>query len=440
MKKILIKNADIVTVNEKKEILSSFDILIEDNKISKIAKNIEESADKIIDATGKVVLPGFIQTHIHLCQTLFRGMAEDRQLMEWLRERIWPFEAVHDENSTYNSAMLGLGEMLLGGTTTILDMGGVNHQNKIFEAIEKSGMRAFAGKAMMDSGIGVPDAILETTDNSIKESMELYQKWDGVADGRIRYAFAPRFILSCTDDLFKEVGKLSNQYDILVHTHAYENETEGEEVFELKGAREFEYFDKYDLLNERFLAAHCVWLNDNDLKLMRENNVKALHCPSSNFKLGSGMCNLPRLLDNDICVSIGADGAPCNNNLDMLQEVKTTAIMQNVINQPGCLDAHKYIELATIEGAKTLGIEQETGSIEEGKKADLIIMNLENDFHCWNSHQVDIPTKIVYSSNSSNVETVLIDGQLVVEDKNLKTINKAEIIKGSAEAIKRILG
>ncbi|HBH19040.1 MAG TPA: N-ethylammeline chlorohydrolase, partial [Cyanobacteria bacterium UBA9579] len=173
MATILIKNATIITVNPDKNILYNTDILIEDNKISKISANITDVADKIIDAKHKIILPGFVQTHVHLCQTLFRGLAENRELLYWLREKIWPFEAAHNEDSTYYSALLGIGEMVSGGTTTILDMGGVNHADKIFEAIAKSGIRAFAGKAMMDNGIGVPKEILETTENSINDSMAL---------------------------------------------------------------------------------------------------------------------------------------------------------------------------------------------------------------------------------------------------------------------------
>ncbi|OGH96794.1 MAG: N-ethylammeline chlorohydrolase [Candidatus Melainabacteria bacterium GWF2_32_7] len=439
MAKLLIKNATIITINPDKDILYCADILIEDNKISKIGTNISVSADKIIDAKNKIILPGFVQTHIHLCQTLFRGLAENRELLNWLREKIWPYEAVHDENSTYYSSLLGIGELISGGTTTILDMGGVNHTDKIFEAIAKSGLRAFAGKAMMDNGIGVPKNILETTENSIEESLKLFKQWQGAENNRINYAFAPRFILSCTDELFYQVKELSDIYDIPVHTHAYENKNEGQEVINLKGMREFEYFNKIGLLNEKFLAAHCVWVDASDIKLMKEKGVKLLHCPSSNFKLSSGTLNLTKLLDKGINVSIGADGAPCNNNLDMLHEIRTTALLQNVLNKPGAIEAHKYLELATIEGAKALGLDHEIGSIEEGKKADLVIMNLENDFHSWHSEEVDPATKIVYASKSSDIETVIIDGSIVMDNKKLLTLNKEDILENSKQEIGKLL-
>jgi len=431
MQKILLKNANIVTINPNKDILFNHDLLIEGDRIAKIARNLKIPADIVIDAKGKAVLPGFVQTHTHLCQTLFRGMAENRCLLDWLRQKIWRFEAGHNEESAYYSALLGIGEMITGGTTTILDMGGVNHTDKIFEAIAKTGLRAFAGKAMMDSGIDVPPEILEKTSDSLQQSMELYEKWDGACNNRINYAFAPRFILSCSDELFKELARLSTQYGIPVHTHALENKTEGEEIVNLRGMREFDYFEKIGILSPKFLAAHCLWTNEKDLEIIKNYGVKVLHCPSSNFKLGSGMLNLKPLMDKGICVSIGADGAPCNNNLDMRQEIRTTALMQNVLNQPGIIKAHSYLELATIEGAKTLGIDSQTGSIEEGKKADLQVVNLDN-LHSFSSENVDLPTKLVYSAKSSDVETVIIDGQLVLKDKKLLTINRAEVMSKSS--------
>lgn len=436
---ILIKNAIIVAINKNKDIFYNTDILIKDDKISQISSNIEANADKIIDASGKIILPGFVQTHVHLCQSLFRGLSENRELLYWLRERIWPLEAAHNEESTYYSALLGIGELLSGGTTTILDMGGVNHVEQNFRAIKESGIRAVCGKSMMDCGEGVPENILEKTKTSIDESMALYHKWNGTENNRIQYAFAPRFILSVSDKLFHELNEISNHYKIMVHTHAYENKSEGDEVFKLKGMREFEYFNKIGLLNERFIAAHCVWADENAINLMRENNTKVSHCPSSNFKLGSGTLNIKKLIEKSINVSIGADGSACSNNLDMLQEIRTSALLQNVLNKPGEVEAYKFLEMATIDGAKALGLDKEIGSIEIGKKADLIIMNLNNDFHNWHSQNVDIPTQIVYSAKSSDIETVIIDGEIIIGDGNCRKIDKFNLFENCKLEINKLL-
>ncbi|MDD3012348.1 MAG: 5'-deoxyadenosine deaminase [Candidatus Gastranaerophilales bacterium] len=439
MSTILIKNADIITMNPEKEVFSGVDLLIENGIISKIGSNITNQADITLDAKGKVVMPGFVQTHVHLCQTLFRGLAENRQLLSWLREKIWPLEAAHDENSIYYSSLLGIGELISGGTTTVLDMGTVNHTDKIFEAMLTSGIRAIGGKAMMDSGNNLPENFCENVESSIQESLRLYEKWNGAENGRIGYAFAPRFILSCSDKLFSRLKELSDSLNIKIHTHACENSDEGKEVFRLKGMNEFEYFNKMGLLNKNFLAAHCVWADDNDIKLIKDNNVKVLHCPSSNFKLGSGTLNIVKLLNEGINVSIGADGAPCNNNLDMLQEIRTSALLQNVLNNSGSIDAYKFLEIATIDGAKTLGLDEEIGSIEAGKKADIIILDLKNDFHSWHSDEADIASRIVFSAKSSDVKTVIIDGKIVMKDRELLTVNKETVLNNCKAEIARLL-
>jgi len=435
MSTILIKNADIITMNPDKEILSGIDLLIKDDFISKIGSNITDQADKTIDAKGKIVMPGFVQTHVHLCQTLFRGLAENRQLLSWLREKIWPLEAAHNEASIYYSSLLGIGELISGGTTTILDMGTINYTDKIFEAMSVSGIRAIGGKAMMDSA----DKLSENTEYSIEESLKLYKKWNGAENDRIGYAFAPRFILSCSDELFNRLRELSASLNIKIHTHACENSDEGKEVFRLKGMNEFNYFNKMGLLNKNFLAAHCIHLDNDDIKLIKDNAVKVLHCPSSNFKLGSGTLNIVKLINESINISIGSDGAGCNNNLDMLHEIRTSALLQNVLNNPGSIDAYKFLEIATIEGAKALGIDDKTGSIETGKKADIIILDLNNDFHSWHSDETDAATRIVFSAKSSDIETVIIDGEIIMEDKKLLTINKETVLNNCRSEISKLL-
>ena len=439
MSTILIKNADIITMNSEKEMLSGADLLIKNGLISKIGTNIAEHTDVTINAKGKIVMPGFIQTHVHLCQTLFRGFAEDRQLLSWLREKIWPLEAAHDENSIYYSSMLGLGELITGGTTTILDMGSVNHTDKIFEAMTISGIRAIGGKAMMDSGNNLPANLCENAESSIEESLRLYKKWNGAENGRIGYAFAPRFILSCSDTIFNGLKELSDSLDIKIHTHASENPDEGKEVFRLKGMKEFEYFNQMGLLNKNFLAAHCIWVDNNAIKLIKDNNIKVLHCPSSNLKLGSGTLNIVKLINEGINVSIGTDGAGCNNNLDMLHEIRMSALLQNILNDPGSIDAYKFLEIATIEGAKALGIDDKTGSIETGKNADIIILNLDSDFHSWHSDEVPAASRIVFSVKSSDIETVIIDGKIVMKGRKLLTIDKETVLNNCKSEISKLL-
>lgn len=425
--KIILKNATILTLNTNKDILKNHDILIENDIIKEINANINSKDAYIIDCTQKTILPGFIQTHTHLCQTLFRGLAENLELLDWLRNKIWPFEAAHTSDSMYFSAMLGISELISSGTTTILDMGSTKHTDAIFEAAKVSGIRFIGSKALMDQAQGAPDNFLEKPDEIIEECETLYQKLHNQENERLKFALAPRFILSCSNELFLKTVEMSNKYDLLIHTHACENKKEGEEVEQITGMREFEYFEKIGALSPNFLVAHCIHLSEQDKDLIQKNGVKVLHCPSSNFKLGSGMLNIFDLLKRSISVSIGADGTPCNNNLNMLQEIRTTALMQNVLNAANVSNAYRYLELATIEGAKALGIDKEVGSLETGKKADLIIMNLNkiNNFTLSD----DIAAQIVFSSTSNEIESTMVDGKFLMKNQKLTTIDEKNVME-----------
>ncbi|MBZ5751619.1 5'-deoxyadenosine deaminase [Metabacillus rhizolycopersici] len=435
---ILIKNAEIITMNEKNEIFNG-DLLIKADRIVEISKNIEGIyPDKIIDATGKTVIPGLIQSHIHLCQTLFRGQGDDLELLDWLSKKIWPLEAVHDEESIYYSAMLGIGELIQSGTTAIIDMETVRHTEYAFRAIAESGIRALAGKVMMDQGEGVPLSLLEETNESIQESVDLLEKWNNYDNGRIKYAFSPRFVISCSEDLLSEVRDLSNHYQVMVHTHASENLKEIEIVENERGMRNIVYLDHIGLANQRLILAHCVWLDDEEKRIIREKGVKVSHCPGSNLKLASGIAETPDLLDKGIFLSLGADGAPCNNNLDMFNEMRLTALIQKPAHGPTAMDAQKVFRMATIGGATAMGLENEIGSLEVGKKADVVILDL-NDFHTYPSMDVDPISRIVYSATRGDVETTIIDGKFVMENRIMNTINKSIVLKESNKSIKRLL-
>lgn len=438
MSTILIKNAQIVTMNNKEEILFG-DILIENNRIKAIGANMEEnSADKVIDATNRTVIPGFVQTHIHLCQTLFRGKADDLELMDWLRQRIWPLEAAHDEESIYYSAMLGIGELLESGTTTIVDMETVHHTEYAFRAIAESGIRAVSGKVMMDKGNEVPLALQEKTTESIQKSVDLLEKWNHFDDGRIQYAFSPRFVVSCTEELLKEVKVLSDHYHVKVHTHASENKSEIQIVQEETGMRNVVYLDHLGLANDRLILAHCIWLDEEEKRIIQEKGVHVSHCPGSNLKLASGIADTHGLLCNHASVSLGADGAPCNNNLDMFNEMRLAALIQKPIYGPTAMDAKTVFRMATIGGARAVGMETEIGSIEVGKKADLAILNL-NNFHTFPSYDVDPISRIVYSATRADVETTIVDGKIVMENRIMRTVDKEHVLQESNVSMKRLL-
>ncbi|GAF64540.1 N-ethylammeline chlorohydrolase [Bacillus sp. TS-2] len=439
MNKLLIKNGTIITMNQERDIFTG-DLLIEGTKIIEIAPKIEQTSqvDRIIDATDKYIIPGFIQTHIHLCQTIFRGKGDDLELMDWLKKRIWPLEAAHDPESIFYSAMLGIGELIESGTTTIADMETVHHSNEAFEALAQSGIRAISGKVMMDKGAGVPKNLQETTTASLQESVDLMEKWHHYDNGRLHYSFAPRFVLSCTEALLVEVQKLSEVNQIKVHTHASENREEIKLVEAETGMRNILYLDHLGLANERLLLAHCVWLNSEEKRVIKERGVHVSHCPGSNLKLASGIAEIPELLQMQMSVSLGADGAPCNNNLDMFQEMRLAALIHKPQNGPTAMDATTVFEMATINGAKALGLEAEIGSLEVGKKADLVILDL-NQFHSYPAFDVDPISRIVYSATRSDVETTIVNGQILMQNKVMKTIDKSVILKEADHSISRLI-
>ncbi|SFB57735.1 Cytosine/adenosine deaminase [Cohnella sp. OV330] len=435
--KIWIRDALVLTMNADNEVIAG-DVLVEGGRIVRIGADIDAPDAEVIDAGGKVLLPGFVQTHIHLCQTLFRGRADDLALIDWLRKRIWPLEAAHSEDSVYYSALLGIGELIRSGTTTILDMETVHHADAAFRAIEESGIRAFSGKVMMDHGTEVPLALQETTERSLQESVDLLEKWHGAANGRIQYAFCPRFVVSCTEELLIGVRDLSAKYGVRVHTHASENQDEIALVEAERGMRNVVYLDHIGLARPNLILAHSIWLDEAEKAIIQKRGVKVTHCPGSNLKLASGIAEVPSLLEMGIPVGLGADGAPCNNNLDMFQEMRLAAFIQKVRHGPTVMDARKVLRMATMGGAEVLGLEGEIGSVEIGKKADLQLLDLE-DFHVYPSYDADIFSRVVYAATRGDVDTVLIDGKVVMSGKSVLTVDRRRVLTESDRSLKALL-
>ena len=437
--KLLIQNAEIITQNPQGEILTG-DVLVEDTRIAAIGQpGIEAgSVDKVIDATGKTLIPGLIQTHLHLTQTLFRGQADDLELMDWLRQRIWPLEASHDEESNYWSALLGIGELIESGTTAIVDMETVSHTESAFRALAESGLRAMSGKVMMDHGDEVPPGLQEQTEASIEESLRLLERWHGYDGGRIQYAFCPRFVVSCTEELLTRVRDLSAHYDVMIHTHASENRGEIGIVEAERGMRNVTYLDHIGLANERLILAHSIWLDEQEKRILAERGVKVTHCVSSNLKLASGIADVPGLMAAGVAVGLGADGAAASNNLDQFFEMRMAAFIQKVQHGPTIMPAHTVFDLATMGGARVMRLEHEIGSIEVGKRADLVLLDL-NQLHAFPASEVDPISRLVYSASKRDVETVIINGKVVMENHRLLTIDKAAVLRNSNEAITRVM-
>ncbi|PLX15804.1 MAG: N-ethylammeline chlorohydrolase [Candidatus Muiribacterium halophilum] len=413
---LILKNGTLLTYNSKGDFIKkNCDIKIVDDKITDICEPntiITENSD-CIDCTDKYITPGFIQTHIHLCQVLFRGSADDMELLDWLKKRIWPLESLHTKSSIDISSRLGLAEVIAGGTTTIVDMGTTRHTEIIAENIIKSGIRAFFGKTMMDEE-SIPEYIKEDTDTSLSEVEDLINKYHNSASGRVKYAVSPRFAVSCTDTLMREAAKIADKHGLLYHTHASENKKEVEIVKNRSGYRNIEYFEKNEIASDRLILAHCIWVDDSERDIMKEYDIKVMHCPGANLKLASGISPIPDYLDRGITVSLGGDGAPCNNNLSIFNEMRLAALIQKPIHGPLSMNAYTVFNMATVGGAKTVGLEDSIGTVEVGKKADINIIDLDM-FH--STPYSDPVSAIVYAANPMNIDSVIIDGKKIYSRK-----------------------
>jgi 5-methylthioadenosine/S-adenosylhomocysteine deaminase len=431
---LLIKGASVVTIDAQNNVFDG-DVFIEHARIAALGPKLSRrahKADEVIDARGRVLLPGFVQTHLHLCQTLFRGAADDLSLIDWLKKRIWPLEAAHTAESVYASARLGIAELIRGGTTCALTMETVNHTESVFTAVEESGFRATVGKCMMDKGDELPRALREQTETSIAESVALLKRWHGRADGRLRYCFAPRFAVSCTRELLERVACLSREHGVIVHTHASENKEEIEMVEREAGRRNVEYLHEVGITGSHVVLAHCVHLSEAEMEILSRTGTHVAHCPSSNLKLGSGVAPIPGMTRRGISVSLGADGAACNNRLDMFTEMRTAALIQKALHGAETLPALQVLRMATIDGARALGLDSEIGSIEIGKRADLILLDL-NRLHT--TPHPDPVSTIVYAAEAGDVETVLIDGRTEMRDRQLTMADERDVIQAAGEQL-----
>ena len=304
----------------------------------------------------------------------------------------------------------------------------VRHTEEVLSAVEESGFRATVGKCMMDKGDDVPAPLHETTRASIDESVALIEKWQGRANGRVRCCFAPRFAISCTHELLSEVSQLARQQGVMIHTHASENKSECEIVERETGKRNVAYLDSLGISGAHVMLAHCVHLATEEMEILARTKTNVAHCPSSNLKLGSGLARVAEMLARKIPVSLGADGAACNNRLDMFTEMRTAALLQKLAHGPEVLPAARVLRMATIDGARALGLDREIGSIEVGKRADVIVVDLDR---IHSSPARGVESTLVYSAGASDVRNVIIDGRVVMRDGELTTLNELSVIQNA---------
>ncbi|MBF5044315.1 5'-deoxyadenosine deaminase [Aggregicoccus sp. 17bor-14] len=438
---LLLTHGTVVTMNREREVLADTDVLVQDGRIARVGRRLRRRGNtRVVDVSGQVVLPGLIHGHLHACQTLFRNRADGLELLDWLRERIWPFEAAHDAESMRASADLTFAELIRSGATAALDMGTVRHYDAVFESARDAGFRLVGGKAMMDAGQGLPAGLRESTEASLQESLALLQRWHGQADGRLRYAFAPRFVLSCTEKLLREVARLAREHGVRIHTHASENPTECDVVRQKTGQDNVAYLHGLGVSGPHVTLAHCVWLTAGEQRLLRDSGTVVCHCPSSNLKLASGIAKVPELMDAGVRLALGADGAPCNNNLDLFTEMRLAALLHKPRVGPLGMPPERVVEMATLGGARALGLEDEVGSLEVGKRADVTVVDLRA-LHATpapDERPQDVLGPLVYAARASDVVHVLIDGRPVLMDRQLRTLDADDVAERARTHARRL--
>ena len=429
MKQILIKNAYVVSMNEKREIYNNGSILIENDLIKAIGKVDEKlllDTVEIIDAKGKIVLPGLINTHVHLSQQLGRGIADDVDLLTWLRERVWPYESNFDYESSLISSTACCVEMIKSGVTTFLEAGG-QYVEAMAEAVKNTGIRAALSKSVMDEGIGLPTNWIKTADEEIQVQKELFDKYNNTADGRIKIWFGLRTIFNNSDDLIIKTKKIADELNTGIHMHIAEIAAENDYVKTNRGNSTVEHLHKLGALGPNLLAVHTVWLTDREIDLFRLYDVKVSHNPAAAMKVVLGFARIPEMLEKGLSVSIGTDGAPSNNRMDMMREMYLTSLIHKgrTLN-PKVVPAEQVLEMATINGAKCALLEREIGSLEVGKKADLIILN-PNTIHSLPLH--DPIANIVYTMSSENVESTMCNGKWLMKNREILVLNESNLIE-----------
>jgi len=413
---LLIFNGIILTMNPENEKIEDGAIAVFGNKIAAIGKSYSFSNWKIhraVDAKGGIIMPGLVNTHTHAAMTCFRGIADDMPLMEWLNNHIFPAESCLDEEKVFAGSLLACAEMILSGTTCFCDM--YLFENGAARAAYKSGMRAVIGEVLYD----FPSPNYGNVDNGFIYTEELMYQWKD--NPLLTIAVEPHSPYLCAPDLLRRASELSQIHSVPLIIHVSETENEVAQIKEKYGCTPIEHLAKLGVLNPNLLACHCVVLSDNDIYLLQKYNVKVSHNPESNMKLASGIAPIPSLLKAGICVGLGTDGCSSNNNLDMLSEMDMAAKLHKVNTlDPTVMNARTVLRMATIEGARALGLDSIIGSLEPDKHADIIIVDI-NRPHMTPMYNPE--SHLVYSARGGDIITTIIDGNIIMENREILTFD-----------------
>lgn len=420
---ILIENVKILTMADG-EVIKNGNIYIENEKIKKITSDkIDFSYDKKIDGKNYLAMPGFVNAHTHVGMSLFRNFSDDVELMTWLNEKIWPLEDKLIAEDVYWASLLSHAEMIMTGTTSFADM--YYFEDQTIKALEKSKMRA-----QISRGLTLEDKNYK----KIEENIELFKKYENSQNGRINIAFGPHAVYTTDKNYLKEINKYAKKYKMPIHIHLSETKTENTDCMKRFNQSPTEVFEECGIFENKTIAAHGVYLSDKDLDILSKYDVSVVHNPSSNLKLSSGFLDCTRVINKKINLAMGTDSSASNNNLSMIKEISLTSLVSKY-NNPQNLKAYDVLKMATINGAKALGLDDKIGTLEEGKLADIILIDLNNPNH---TPQNNLISSLPYSTFDKDVSYVIINGDLVYDDKKFVYLNEKEIIKNAEESFKKL--
>lgn len=409
------------------------DVVIDGGRIAEVIEggSADVRATTVVDAGGAAVLPGFIQCHVHVVQSLLRHQADGLELLDWLNSRTLPYEAALDGDGVETAADLGIAELLSGGTTTVLDFGTTHHHDRVFQSAERLGIRMISGRTHMDLGDDTPPKLIDQAAESLADAETLGKRWHGAASGRLGYAIAPRFALSCSRALLEGCADLARRHGWLLHSHASENTDEVAAVRRTTGMRNIDYLDAVGLTGADVILAHGVHLDEAEIDLLSTTDTRICHCPGANLKLGSGIADVPRLLSRGVKVGLGADGPPCNNRLSAIAEMSLAATIHTIRSGPTALGAWEALAMATRHGAEVLHLSDTAGTITPGKAADIAVISLDG----WSTVPGEDPAaRIVHGAAAADVRHVVVDGRLLVRDHKLLTVDRSGLLSNIDEA------
>ena len=410
---------------DHEEVIEDGAVVTADDQIERVGERTEliEAYPDHQQQSYDIISPGFVQTHVHSVQSPGRGLADDTDLFEWLYDNILPIEANFEPEELKLASKISYLELIENGTTTCIDHLTVNHSEKAFEAAEEIGIRGAIGKVLMDRDS--PEGLLEGTDEGLQESRELIEEFHGANDDRIRYSITPRFTPTCSEECLRGVRELADDYeDVIIHTHASEADSVVENSEEERGMGDIEWLHEVGLTGEDVVYAHVIVTNETEREILAETGTHVAYCPASNMKTGAGIAPIPDYIDRGINVSLGNDGAPANNVLDPLAEMRLATLLQKVDHKdPQILPAETIFKMATYNGAQAAGFDN-VGKLKEGWKADIIGLNLE-EFRTVPFH--DVYSHLVYAANGSDVDFTMVNGEVLKADGEITVDNPDQV-------------